>query len=402
MRRIRRELLTGKLDLVKTYCRKCLELERAGLKSARQQKVEKMLGCANPGQNSVLRAAARASRRRDGRLPLRERALELKLRVFGNTCNLRCYMCAPVNSSSRINELEKIRGGYWLRKMTVPDRHGFFDTDREYDRFIADTLKLLPAVKKIRITGGEPFLLKKHHEFLDAVIRSGHAPHIMLTYDSNMMAFKHGSGQVGAYLRQFKQVTIFVSIDDLGARNDYIRRGSHFETVMSNIETARAMPNIKVAVNCATGILNVGDAVMIAEFFDSLNLETGFGMCLVTKPTFLQARHLPDPLKAQYAQRIRSSRYADRMENILHMLALPRDPAEYATFVEYIHDLDAKRGTNYLDLWPELAPYDMLGENGSGGGKRVRFRPDYPTIHSGTENCAGTCDCSCDRGKNAG
>jgi len=266
-------------------------------------------------------------------------------------------MCAPVNSSSRIEELEKIRDGHWLRALTVPDRHNLLTDGPQYDHFVEDTLRLLPVVKKIRITGGEPFLLKKHYDFLERVVASGHAPEISLTYDSNLTAFKLGARQVTDYLQHFKQVTIYVSIDNLGAKNDYIRYGSHFDTLLENIRWAKSLPRISVAVNCSTGMLNAGDVNEIADFFESLDLGTGFGTCVITKPTFIQARHLPDPLKEEYLKRLRASRHRLHFEALERMLMQSRSEEEFQTFVTYIRDLDTKRGTNFLDLWPEFQPY---------------------------------------------
>ncbi len=357
MRRIRKEMLSGNLDVTKRYCRKCLAMEKAGMLSVRQQTNRRLISGDRPVEHPVFRAAARVARRFDGRLPLRERCLELKLRIFGNNCNLRCYMCAPVNSTSRMAELEKIRGGYWLRKMTVPDRHDLFADESAYIRFLEDTVRLLPYVKKIRITGGEPFLLEKHYDFLERVIVAGHAPHITLTYDSNLTAFKLGARRVTDYLAVFKKVTIFVSIDNLHAKNDYIRYGSKFDAIVANIHLAREMANIEVAVNCSTGILNAGDVHEIAEFFDSLKLGAGFGTCVITKPTFLQARHLPEPLKLDYLERLRQSRHRQKFEALERMLLQPVSEEEFKIFLDYIGDLDAKRGTSFLDLWPEFAPF---------------------------------------------
>ena len=357
MKRIRKEMVNGKPDLVLKYCSKCIRMERAGLLSVRLQGIRKLLALERPEGNTTLRAAARVARGWTGRMPTKERCLELKLRIFGNHCNLRCYMCPPINSSSRLEELGAIRDGYWLKRLAVTDRYGFFKDDAAYDRFVDDTLRILPLVKKIRITGGEPFLLKKHYDFLEKVVATGQAGEISLVYDSNLTAFQLGSRHVTDYLQHFRRVTIYVSIDNIGPKNDYIRHGSHFGKLMENVALARSMPNIEVAVNSATGMLNAGDVCTIADFFESMNLGTGFLPCVINKPSFVQARHLPDALKQEYLGRLANSRHRDKFEGLEKALNQPRDEAEFQTFLTYIRDLDAKRGTNFLDLWPEFAPY---------------------------------------------
>lgn len=355
MQRIRREMLGGDLDLTRVHCRKCLAIESAGRCSPRELLNRKLLARGKPGDIPVLRDASKASVR--GEYELTERCLELKLRVFGNYCNLACYMCAPVNSTTRLKELRQIRDGYWLREMTVPDRPDFFESEEGYERFIGGALELLPFVKKIKITGGEPFLLRRHHEFLRRVVQTPHARRIRLSYDTNMTQFRLGRSNVLAYLEMFHGVTLSVSVDDLGARNDYIRYGANFDEVIGSIELARRYPNIKVDVSCATGMLNAGDVHDVAAFFDARGLEAKFNMCVITKPVFVQARHLPDALKAEYLERIERSPFRERLTNVAQMLREPRDEAEFRKFLCYAADLDALRGTSLFDLWPELKPY---------------------------------------------
>ncbi len=357
MRRIRKEMLGSKPNLVLHYCSKCVRMEKAGMISVRMQGVRKLLALERPQGNPTLRTAVRVARGWTGRMPAKERCLELKLRIFGNHCNLRCYMCPPINSSSRTEELAAIRDGYWLKRLAVTDRFGFFKDDAAYDKFVEDTLEILPMVRKIRITGGEPFLLKKHYDFLEKVVATGQAGEISLVYDSNLTAFQLGSRHITDYLQRFRRVAIYVSIDNLGAKNDYIRYGSHFDKLMENVEMARGLPNIVVAVNSATGMLNAGDVSEIADFFEKKGLGTGFMPCVINKPSFAQARHLPDALKEEYLRRLRASRHHRVFEGLEKALRQPRDEAEFQTFLTYLGDLDAKRGTNFLDLWPEFRPY---------------------------------------------
>jgi hypothetical protein len=179
--------------------------------------------------------------------------------------------------------------------------------------------------------------------------------------------FQLGSHNVLDYLTHFARVGMGVSVDNVGRKNDYIRHGSDFETTVANIKTARAMPGINVVVSCATGMLNAGDVHDIAAFFHGMGIEAKFNMCVVTGPTFLQARHLPDALKGAYLAQIEGSPYREQFANVIRMIKQPRDEAEFQTFLEYIEDLDRHRGTNFLDLWPEFEPYrkQRMAETGA-------------------------------------
>ncbi len=358
MQEVRREMLSGKLKTAAKLCSKCLRQEKAGGTSARQQINAKIVKQGGYEKRPFLRSAAAMTE--TGNYRLKERVLELKLRIFGNYCNLACYMCAPVNSTTRLQELKQIRDGAWIDYMHAPERPQFFETEKQYNKFVRQTLRLLPYVQKIKITGGEPFLLRRHHEFLQEVVKSGHGPAIKIAYDSNMTKFKLGSSNVLDYLKDFQRVTLSVSVDNLRERNDYIRFGSKFDEIIANIEIAREYPNVNVDVSCATGVLNAGDVVDVAEFFDKIGLNAKFNMCVIDKPVFAQARHLPDALKREYIRRIEESPCRDRLDNVLRMLNQPRDEKEWQTFIRYQTDLDNLRGTSFLKLYPEFEPH--IGE----------------------------------------
>lgn len=358
MEEIRREMLSGELKLVRKYCWKCLKLEKEGLKSARQQLNASLLKKAEKfGRSRTLEAAATMTRHPESRYVPGERTLELKLRVFGNYCQLACYMCSPVNSTTRYNEMESIRDGYWLKQMKAPVNEDFFESDADYERFIDSAINLLPYVKKIKITGGEPFVLQRHYQFLEKVVATEHASKIRLAYDTNLMKFQLGNANVLDYMRKFKAVTLAVSVDDLGGKNDFIRWGAKFDRVIKNIGIAQEVPGINVVVSCATSILNAGDVHEIAEFFHGIGIEAKFNMCVVNWPVFLQARHLPDELKEKVLQKLEGSPYREQFANVIRMVRQPRDEEEFQTFLEYVADLDQHRGTSYLELWPEFAPY---------------------------------------------
>lgn len=357
LQQIRREMLSGQLDHVGKYCWKCLRMEKNGLMSPRQQLNAALLRKKAPGESTMLAAASRLTGNAAPESAFTERMLELKLRVFGNYCQLRCYMCSPVNSTSRSQELSDIRDGYWIRRLASPPCSEFFETDADYERFLESAIRLLPLVKKIKITGGEPFLLPRHYKFIERVVASGHAGKIRLSYDTNMARFQLGSANILDYLRHFKAVTLAVSIDNLGPRNNYIRYGSDFEGVIANIARARALPGINVVVSCATGMLNAGDVHDIAEFFHRKGIVAKFNMCVINWPTFLQARHLPDELKRRYLEKLESSPHRAQFANVIRMIRQPRDESEFQTFLEYVGDLDRHRGTSWLDLWPEFRPH---------------------------------------------
>ena len=354
---IRREMVTGKLDLTKQYCRKCIEGEEKGLISFRQGWNQFILSHGNAAKNPILNTILDVANEEAFESFPNRRILDVKIRIFGNQCNLSCFMCAPENSSTRVRELKKIRKGYWFSQLGEPASARVFKDMSAYEDFVDDIVALLPFIRSIRIIGGEPFLLKNHFTFLDTVVESGHSKDIILTYHTNLTKFNIVRSRVANYFEQFARINLFISLDGHGAKNDYIRAGSDFAEVLDNIHFFRALSVVEMKIYATVSILNAGEVVDIIDYYENSELGIPVEFNMVTGPTILRAQHLPEEIKAVYLERIRNSPYADRCEATVRMLELPQVPRKFNKFLEYIGDLDEFYGRNLLDLWPEFAPY---------------------------------------------
>ncbi len=357
MHTIREEMVTGNLKETRKYCWKCLEGEKKGLKSFRQSWNEFVLGRMTPGENPLIETIAEYGNRSEEDPYPPRRILDAKLRIFGNQCNLSCYMCSPSNSSTRIQEVKKIRGGYWFEHLGDHASPRVFESQGKYEEFVNDIVDLLPYIRSIRIIGGEPFLLKNHFTFLDTVIDSGNSEGIILTYHTNLTLFSGSRERLGGYFDKFSQIYLYVSLDGVWDKNDYIRHGSNFKGILDNIRYFLDIPQVEIQIYSTISMLNAGEVVDIIEFYESeeLNLQVSFNM--VTGPDFLRAQHLPDELKAIYLKRIEDSPYADRCQDVVRMLNQERDEALFLKFMEYTYDLDHHRKKNLLDHWPEFKPW---------------------------------------------
>ncbi|HMQ60570.1 MAG TPA: twitch domain-containing radical SAM protein [Flavilitoribacter sp.] len=358
MHRIRQEMLDGgDMPLTQKYCWKCIEGEKKGIRTFRQYWNDFILSRYKPEENNVVQEIFDYPERPGEAAYPTRRILDVKLRIFGNQCNLSCYMCSPSNSSTRQQEVKKIRNGYWFDRLGDSASPKVFESQDTYDAFVEDIIGLLPWIRSIRIIGGEPFLLKNHFNFLDEVIKSGHSDQIILVYHTNLTRFNGPREKLFNYLDHFNHVYLYVSLDGVGGRNDYIRYGSDFGMILDNIRFFIRNPKIDMKIYATISMLNAGDVPHIISFYESdeLNLEVSLNM--VTGPDFLRAQHLPDEIKAIYRKRIEDSPYRDRCDAVLKMLNQERDENLFQVFLSYVRDLDAHRGSNLPDHWPEFESY---------------------------------------------
>ena len=81
MKQLRSDMRGGKTTpLIEKVCANCINEEKEGRKGQRVPEYKEPLG----------------------------RVIEVKLRLYGNVCNLSCYMCRIKDSSSRIKQTEKL------------------------------------------------------------------------------------------------------------------------------------------------------------------------------------------------------------------------------------------------------------------------------------------------------
>ena len=177
--------------------------------------------------------------------------LDLKL---GNICNLKCRICgsyssskwaqeelliAPNNDSARAN----LKNGRWPRENTV---------------FWQDLIAMLPDIRYMEFTGGEPFLIDEHFDLLQQAVDQGLASNIEIHYNTNTTQVP---ARGLALWPKFKLVEIALSIDDIGERFSYQRYGASWLQAQLNLQRYRILreENNNIVLQCCLTVnaLNV-------------------------------------------------------------------------------------------------------------------------------------------------
>ena len=121
-----------------------------------------------------------------------------------------------------------------------------------FDKNFYDELKyIMKHLKKIIISGGEPFLNDNFYEFIHQLISNKFSQNLSLIVFSNMTKLPKN---YKTYYDKFKSFKINVSLDAV-KKDEYIRRGTDFKQKHSNIKQLQNFFDIDY---CATvSILNV-------------------------------------------------------------------------------------------------------------------------------------------------
>jgi molybdenum cofactor biosynthesis enzyme MoaA len=207
LRRTRLAMLEGKPVHA---CRYCYGLEKLGSTSHRQTINEEFRSRID--WNKLLSETSS-----DGNLSRQPICLDLRL---GNQCNLTCIMCSYPTSSSWKNHVPVT----WLKSP--------LDPYREDNEFWAQFLFLLPGIRWLHFSGGEPMLLKSHHKALDLILSTEFASNILLTYNTNLTYLPPGIFEKFA---KFKTVMINASCDGTDETFEKIRRGAKWPVFVANL-----------------------------------------------------------------------------------------------------------------------------------------------------------------------
>lgn len=243
--------------------------------------------------------------------------LDLKL---GNICNLKCRICGSFSSSKWAQEEIDIQKKWPIEyKNSLPHQHLHKGQwPRNNKDFWQDLLELLPSIRYLEFTGGEPFLINEHFELLQSAVDQGYAKNIEIHYNTNGTTFPSQGLKLWPH---FKLVEIAFSIDDIGARFEYQRFGAKWETVNQNIqkfqELKKANSNI-VLQHCLT--VNVFNIFYLKELFPWM-LSQQFDSTyfnVLHDAWYFSIRSLPDKVKQKILERYQHNIYfKDEVDNLL-------------------------------------------------------------------------------------
>jgi hypothetical protein len=176
MQDVRKTMLDKKIP---ASCTKCFEEEASGIISKR---LWEMYEWDRDGLDIKQLIEDTAP---DGTVPPVIRYFDIRL---GHTCNLKCVMCSPHDSSKWTQDYDKLvtktRSPIILQQIKW-DKKTFDNTWYEKAEFWDEVFDQIPNIQQMYFAGGEPLMIKEHRRFLEEIIRRGYNEQITLRYNSN-------------------------------------------------------------------------------------------------------------------------------------------------------------------------------------------------------------------------
>lgn len=273
--------------------------------------------------------------------------VELRL---GNFCNLKCVMCNPGSSSSI--QVERQMNVDQFKSIDIypykPNIEEFWNTEEgvpfKIEQWLEFSDRLFKDLRRINITGGEPFIIPEVLKILDRLLPLKETLH--LSFDTNLTQV---SERLLQRLEPFKQLKIVVSLEGIGAMNDYLRYPSKWNEIKSNIDLiTQRLPDAEISVNHTLQHASAYSLPALAEFCNGLGL--GLHMTMVQGMDYMTLESVPPVDLVQFSEWVSTtncltSESKTFLQNISTNVKFNFEL--YRKFRSYINTLDSIRKNNY-------------------------------------------------------
>ena len=282
---------------------------------------------------------------------------------FSNLCNLKCRSCGHIFSSQWYQDQARLAGGDWRDSNTVLNYAGRTELD-----MWQQLEPHLDYVEQIYFAGGEPLLMEEHYRILDELVRRKRFD-VRLIYNTNFTHTDLKGRSVFEYWRQFDSVAVGASLDDSGARGEYIRKGTDWAVVEQNrLDMMQICPEVDFYISPTLSIMN---AWHLPDFHRDWT-QRGLIRAQDLNVNILQdpPHYRIDIAPAEYKERL-STKYMNHIEWLRNLDQLQRATVGFEsamtfmmatdnthlidTFWRKTHELDNIRRENIMDIIPEIA-----------------------------------------------
>lgn len=222
--KLRERFASGEQD---NRCGHCINLEKAGATSIRQETMEKF---------------------KDHYLEMNSpRPIYFDIR-FSNVCNFKCRTCWHGASSGWFDDAQKLG--------TAIGRGAIIQNVKDADKFISELGAHFKQAKEIYFAGGEPLVTDGHYKLLEWLIQDK-STGAHLRYNTNFSILQYRKYDLQKLWSHFERVELLVSLDDIEENGEYIRSGMQWETLLNNREKIRSAKQIQVKIAPTISVLNV-------------------------------------------------------------------------------------------------------------------------------------------------
>jgi sulfatase maturation enzyme AslB (radical SAM superfamily) len=280
---------------------------------------------------------------------------------FSNLCNFACRSCGTWFSSNWYEDHKKLTG-------KPPEHAKIMRVGRTADDIWNQMLEQFDHVEQFYFAGGEPLIMEEHYKILKELDRRK-MYHVRLVYNTNFSKLTFKDMDVLKLWNKFDSVSVGASLDAMGPRAEYMRKG----TVWTDVETNRrrmqeVCPQVDFYISATVGLIN---ALHVVDFHRTWS-EQGyikpqdFNFNLLQFPGWQRIDLLPESMKQQVKEKYEShiawlkprdhlTRATKGFQSGLDYMMRRDNFKNIEEFKSGMKKIDDIRNENILETFPELA-----------------------------------------------
>lgn len=306
---------------------------------------------------------------------------------FSNACNFKCMYCAPHISSKWMEEIKQhgpypTSGKYnnleWIEhagQMPIPNnQHNPYQ-----EAFWKWWPRLYKTLHTFRITGGEPLMSKDTFKVFDYIQQTAEPnTNLLLGINANFgvpdKLFNKFLSQTREILdsKRLRKLEIYTSAEAFNLKNDYIRFGMNYEQFINRVaKCIETLPEVPITFMCAYNALSISSFTYFLKDIELLREKYGkdciyVDIPYVRHPEFLDCKIMKEGDMIEKTWKyMEKSKWFDvdetaKMERIYKYWKYQQQndfTKERTDLRSYVHELDVRRGTDFVKTFPEFKEY---------------------------------------------
>lgn len=289
---------------------------------------------------------------------------------LGNLCNTQCRMCNPYASNQWIEDFNQValNASLTLSEASKAKYRSYNWSDDSY--LIEEFEQKIKHVSFLHFAGGEPLVVPKLVDLLECCVKNDVAKNITLSFNTNLTKLPK---KVLELWKEFKAISLLVSIDGVGKLNDYIRPPSKFEIIENNLRFLDQFHqdyNIsEIIVSTTVQAYNIGRLTELQNYLESYQFVTKVpNFVNLYYPKYLRTQVLPPKykmqvekellkLKASCAGKVREGNeyLIENIDQVINFMNDKNDEIGYLNFLKFTHRAYKYFEQQLKEVIPELS-----------------------------------------------
>lgn len=271
---------------------------------------------------------------------------------WSNLCNFKCRFCSHSLSSSWFEDEAALEGRLGLPKVLKPNISW---------RTIEEDI--LPNVEEVELLGGEPLIMEETYRILETLLKMKRKD-VRISMVTNVSRFALNEKKILPLLTAFESVSMSLSVDGIGPRFEYMRKGGRWDEVFKNLKeiertvkkSSKTKNIFRAKIFFSVYFLNAFHCVEAISYLKK-SLDLPLKVNLSTSPEYSRIDRLPREFKKSLRVHYEKSDLLEVKEIARFMNAESVEESVAAKLLKenfiFNKNLDRLRGEDFSSTFPE-------------------------------------------------